>query len=248
MADPYNPYTQYSTPAPGGVGYYPPEDQAHQPAYPYQQDAYANHGTAEPQPGAGHTYDAQMQPSQYHLAPDVYQNNAPERSHTPSGQPDYLGPVAAYGNQSAQDGKVPSNLEYYNPDSQPRYSPVPSTHPPSVHVSEAPDPRYEDDRRSIGENGDAETDRGLGSSLAGGAAGYYFGHKKDHGLLGAIGGAIAANFIEGKIKNRHDDDSSITMGITITTTIIMDTIVGAQVVILEVILDTAMKMTIDSVR
>lgn len=112
MADPNNAYTQYPTPIPGGVSYYPPEEQVHQPVYQHQQEGYENHGTAEPQLGTGYTYDPQMQPNPYHLAPDTYQNNAPERSYTPSGRPDHMGPVAGYGNPPAQEGKVPENMGY----------------------------------------------------------------------------------------------------------------------------------------
>lgn len=52
----------------------------------------------------------------------------------------------------------------------------------------------------------AEGERGLGSSLIGGAAGYYLGHKKNHGLLGAVGGAILGNIIGDKIKeHKHHE-------------------------------------------
>ena len=113
MADPYNPYTTYSTPTPGGVGYYPPEEQPHfqqQPGYQYQQP----YNTAEPQPDQNYGYVPQPNPSSspYHLAPEPYQG-APERSYTPVGQPDHLGPVATAGMPPhATEGKVPENLGY----------------------------------------------------------------------------------------------------------------------------------------
>lgn len=55
------------------------------------------------------------------------------------------------------------------------------------------------------EDADSQSERGAGSSLAGGAAGYYFGHKKNHGLLGALGGAIIGNLLEHKLEDggRH---------------------------------------------
>lgn len=113
MADPYNPYTQYSTPTPGGVSYYPPEEQQYyQQPNPYQaapQPAYG-YGTAEPPPEQNYTYAPQ--PSPYHLAPDPYQGYAPDRSYTPVGQPDYQGPVAPAGISTGQDQKVPENLGY----------------------------------------------------------------------------------------------------------------------------------------
>lgn len=93
-----------------------------------------------------------------------------------------------------------------HPEQQPRYTPSPGTNP-AVHVSEAPVyPQYDKDGRPM-ESEEGETDRGFGSTIAGGAAGYYLGHKKDHGLLGALGGAIAANFIESKVKDRRESSS-----------------------------------------
>ncbi|KAJ5658442.1 uncharacterized protein N7484_002091 [Penicillium longicatenatum] len=209
MADPYNPYTSYSTPAPGGVGYYPPDEHNQQPAYPHQQP-YDNYSNTDVQQPPNYNYNAQ--PSPYHLAPDAYQNGAQERSYTPTGQPDHLGPVSMTGMPPPQPQgvKSPENSGYYDghPEQQPRYTPSPGPNPPAVHVSEAPEyAKYDEEGRPM-ESADGETDRGLGSSLAGGAAGYYFGHKKDHGLLGAIGGAIVANFLEDKVKDHRESSSS----------------------------------------
>lgn len=111
MADPYHPYTSYSTPTPSGVGYYPPEDQHYQHQqlpYSYQQQ----YGSAEPAPDPNYTYPSQ--PSPYHLAPGppVYQGAALERSYTPVGQPDYLGPVKTAGMPPSPGGKIPENLGY----------------------------------------------------------------------------------------------------------------------------------------
>ncbi|KAL4934708.1 uncharacterized protein BDV17DRAFT_13154 [Aspergillus undulatus] len=62
------------------------------------------------------------------------------------------------------------------------------------------------------ETGEGESERGLGGALAGGAAGYYLGHKKSHGLLGTIGGAVLGHFLEKTVDemrdNRHDGHSS----------------------------------------
>ncbi|KAJ5806511.1 uncharacterized protein N7503_004113 [Penicillium pulvis] len=198
MADPYNPYTSYSTPAPGGVGYYPPDEQNQRPEYSHQQ-SYDNYGNTEGQQPPNYNYNAQASP--YHLAPDAYQNGAQERSYTPTGQPDHQGPVSHGGN-------APANAGYYDghPEQQPRYTPS-SGPSPAVHVSGAPEyPQYDEEGRPIESEG-GETDRGLGSTIAGGAAGYYFGHKKEHGLLGALGGAIAANFIENKVKDHRESSS-----------------------------------------
>lgn len=112
MADPYNPYIQYSTPTPGGVSYYPPEEQQtyqqHQ-SHPPPQPVYG-YNTGEAQPEQNYTYAPQSSP--YHLAPEPYQGYAPDRSYTPVGQPDYLGPVAAAGTSTGQGQKIPENLGY----------------------------------------------------------------------------------------------------------------------------------------
>lgn len=103
MGDPYSQYTSYSTPTPGGVGYYPPEEQARQQQYPnqYQQQPY----------GADPNY-AYPPPSPYHLAPESYQGAPDNRSYTPMGQPDHLGPVSGTGMPPGSSGKVPENLGY----------------------------------------------------------------------------------------------------------------------------------------
>lgn len=114
MADPYNPYTSYPTPTPGGVSYYPPgpDEQSHQQgAYPYQQPQYNNveYGGVAP-PDQNYTYAPQS--SVYHLQPEGYQSNAPDRSYTPVGQPDHLGPVSAPGMPVQEGRKVPENAGY----------------------------------------------------------------------------------------------------------------------------------------
>ena len=93
-----------------------------------------------------------------------------------------------------------------HPTEQSRYSPAPSPHPPSVYVTDEERGQTYSDKTHIADKvAESEGERGLGSSLAGGAAGYYFGHKKEHGLLGAIGGAIIGNLLENKVKDhgRH---------------------------------------------
>ncbi|KAJ5987191.1 hypothetical protein N7451_011556 [Penicillium sp. IBT 35674x] len=204
MADPYNPYTSYSTPVPGGVGYYPPDEQNQRPEYPHQQ-SYDNYSNTEEQQPPNYNYNAQSSP--YHLAPDAYRDGAQERSYTPTGHPDHQGPVSMTGMSpsQAQGEHAAANAGYYDghPEQQPRYTPS----NPAVQVSEAPGyPQYDEEGRFIGSEG-GEADRGLGSTIAGGAAGYYLGHKKEHGLLGALGGAIAANFIENKVKDHRESSS-----------------------------------------
>ncbi|OJJ73771.1 hypothetical protein ASPBRDRAFT_515863 [Aspergillus brasiliensis CBS 101740] len=59
---------------------------------------------------------------------------------------------------------------------------------------------------TAGEPGEEEGERSLGGAVLGGATGYYLGHKKDHGLLGAVGGAILGNFVSNKMKKDDEDD------------------------------------------
>ncbi|RAK72985.1 uncharacterized protein BO72DRAFT_489388 [Aspergillus fijiensis CBS 313.89] len=56
------------------------------------------------------------------------------------------------------------------------------------------------------------SDRGLGGAILGGTTGFYLGHKKSHGLLGAVGGAILGSLMENKLKEargKEDHDGSI---------------------------------------
>jgi hypothetical protein len=101
MADPYNPYSFYSTPTPGGIGYYPPDDQSHHREYGY-----------EPQPHWSPDSNPGQVPHQSHnnLAPEPYGSTL-ERSYTPAGQPDYQGPVGPIGYHHSQT-KVPENASY----------------------------------------------------------------------------------------------------------------------------------------
>ncbi|KAJ5255775.1 hypothetical protein N7497_006739 [Penicillium chrysogenum] len=220
MADPYNAYNSHSTPTPSGVGYYPPEDQPQYPAYgqPYgNQEPYHypeseqyNPGPEPYQPSPNPNQAYAPQQSSYHLAPGPY-GSSMERSHTPTGQPDYLGPVTPTGYQHAQD-RIPENAGYYNdhPADQPRYTPSASPHSPAVYVSEPEDSQHTREQRSDTDTDtDRGMDRGLGGSLAGGMAGYYLGHKKEHGLLGAIGGALLGNFLEDKVKDHKGQDDDI---------------------------------------
>jgi hypothetical protein len=91
----------------------------------------------------------------------------------------------------------------YDPQQQPPYDP---NQPQSGHPTygNAADPNAPSDPNA------PEGERGLGSSLLGGAAGAYFGHKKGHGVLGAIGGAIAGNFLGEQVKEKkhHGGGSS----------------------------------------
>ncbi|KAJ5452401.1 hypothetical protein N7445_000584 [Penicillium cf. griseofulvum] len=213
MADPYNAYSSHSTPTPSGVGYYPPENQSQYPAYDHQkpyenQEPYHNPGPGRYNPGLEPYHPSQNpnqvyapQQSSYHLTPEP-SGSSTERIYMLTGQPGYVGPVTPNEYQHVQD-RIPGNAGYYNdhPADQPRYTPSESPHHPAVHVSEPEDSQRSgmgEQRSDIDTDTDRGLDRGLGGSLAGGMAGYYLGHKKEHGLLGAIGGALLGNFLEDK--------------------------------------------------
>ena len=88
-------------------------------------------------------------------------------------------------NEASQD---PNNLKNYN------YKSSDNQYPPQNWVA--------------GPN--ATQDRGLLSTVVGGAGGYYAGskisnnHSKLSGVLGAVGGALLANKLSDKFENRHD--------------------------------------------
>ncbi|KAJ5163778.1 uncharacterized protein N7500_005608 [Penicillium coprophilum] len=253
MADPYV-YSSHSTPTPSGVAYYPPEDQSRYPAYGHQQP-YGNQEYHNPGPDqynhVPESYQAIQSPNQtyapqqssYHLVPEPY--GSTERSHTPTGQPDYLGPVNPTGNEHAQD-RIPENAGYYNnhPAGQPGYTPSESPHRPAVYESEPDDSRHSgmaEQRSDTDTDTDRGMDRGLGGSLAGGVAGYYLGHKKEHGLLGAIGGALLGNFLEDKVKDsKNDDDSDNEHGHVVIAGTLM---VGTLIVLIIATRGTAMRRT-----
>lgn len=107
MADPYNPYGSYSTPTPGGASYYPSDDHSQNPAYGDQQQRYGTQGSYQPMPDP-QAYVPQQ--SQSHLTPEPF-GFTQERSYTPTGQPDYQGPVIPAGYQHEQS-KAPENASY----------------------------------------------------------------------------------------------------------------------------------------
>ncbi|KAL4964565.1 PQ-loop repeat-containing protein [Aspergillus stella-maris] len=114
----------------------------------------------------------------------------------------------------------PSNHEqaYQHAHSQPRYdeSQALTLASRNGHDENRLGPYYEP-RAQRGSAADyyGEHDRGLGGALAGTAAGFYLGHKKSHGLLGALGGAVLGHILEknvDKIKDSHDGHNCIYSG------------------------------------
>lgn len=121
MADPYNPYSSYSTPTPGGVGYYPPDGQPQYPTYSHQhpygtaetygnKDSYHNSVPESYQTITDPNHVYAPQPGLYSLTPEPY-GSALEKSYTPTGQPDYQGPATPTGYENIQ-ARVPENAGY----------------------------------------------------------------------------------------------------------------------------------------
>ncbi|KAL2828460.1 hypothetical protein BDW59DRAFT_49716 [Aspergillus cavernicola] len=210
MSDLYYTQQQSYSPNPGrdAAFYAPPESQYQYPVPdhparvetqpPHQEQGYYV-------PGQPH-YDAYSNQSQgYTQAPEVYRPQTAEK------QNGYLGPSSAvvtadsYQHDNSRlsphyepRGHLGSNADYYDASSLHERS-RPSSPRPSSHENRA----REDEMDKGGEG-----ERGIGGALVGGATGYYLGHKKRHGLLGALGGALLGNFLENKMEKKDDRHSS----------------------------------------
>ncbi|KAL5342311.1 hypothetical protein BJX70DRAFT_316737 [Aspergillus crustosus] len=166
----------YDTQRPRGQG----QQYAHsEPRY----DTYTNHGRDYDQSPA--VYHPQITETQYeYLSPSTAIAGVDHHDHDEN----RLGP------HYEPRGRHGSNAEYYrSADSHER-----SQYPYSRTSS-----RHENHERDETDTGGGE--RGLAGALVGGATGYYLGHKKSHGLLGAVGGALLGNFLENKVEERRDD-------------------------------------------
>ncbi|KAI9716253.1 MAG: hypothetical protein M1812_005478 [Candelaria pacifica] len=204
MSDPYNQYPpNYGSPAPS-QGHYPQQG----PGYDQQQQQPGgNYGYPPQQPGYG--YGAPTPDQQGGYPPP-----APSYGEAPYGQPNAgYGPPAQGGFQHGQQATQYGAYDQGNPQSQVGY---PAGHeanrdygPPSQPMSgqfpqqgaynQAPypgDPNNPNPQAYPVDPNAPEGERGLGGSLAGGAAGYFLGRKKNHGFLGAVGGALAGNFAQ----------------------------------------------------
>ncbi|KAL2005477.1 hypothetical protein VTN00DRAFT_2688 [Thermoascus crustaceus] len=194
MSDPYNSYPHHYAP-PAGPGY-PPSGQYYDPSYQAQPQPYGAYPQQPPTHDSNHAYQQPYQP------PVPYQSPP---------QHGYGG-----GQFGAYDASNPQgNMGYYGqPPADTRgYSPSPNPHQQYPHDPNNPHHQpqgpYGEGAAPADPNA-AEGERGLGSSLLGAAAGGYLGHKKNHGFLGAVGGAILGNVIGDKIKDRkhHGHHSS----------------------------------------
>lgn len=199
MSGPYDQYNQYGSPAPGGQGYGAPQGGYQDPSQQY--------GGYQQQPYGQQPYGQQQQGGY----------GAPELGFGPPARADSFGPPAAGGFQHGQEGGQFGAYDASNPQGHAGYygqtqdtrgydpnQPQQQTNNQQGHPTygNPADPNAPYDPNA------PEGERGLGSSLLGGAAGAYFGHKKGHGVLGALGGAIAGNFLGDKIKDKKHSNSS----------------------------------------
>ncbi|KAF7594705.1 hypothetical protein BBP40_008598 [Aspergillus hancockii] len=167
MSDPFTQNLHPTPPAPGtGANFYAPPDSLYQNP-PYDYESQLPYGQ-QFSPNQNYQYGSQHDLTQ---APRSY----PPQTSVP--QQDYLIPSSAEGFQQGRS-RHGSSAEYYNvnPNEQDQY-------PPSSHQS------YPSDTTQVAStsSNDEGTDRNLGGALIGGASGYFLGHQRDHGFLGAMG-------------------------------------------------------------
>ncbi|CAF9931072.1 MAG: hypothetical protein GOMPHAMPRED_005810 [Gomphillus americanus] len=199
MSDPYNQYPPQGhyghSPAPSG-GYGAPS---------YQQQGGYNQGYPQQQQGYGSGYGSPA-PSEF---------GPPQRR-------DSYGPPASGGFQHGYEGGQFGSYEASNPQGHAGYyGQQHNTQQQHYDSSQQQVQHYQGNQQNYdaqsqeqyrdpngppgsdfnpgGPEG-AEGERGLGSALAGGTAGYFLGRKKNHGFLGAVGGAIVGNIVGNKLK------------------------------------------------
>ncbi|GLA92736.1 hypothetical protein AtubIFM57143_009091 [Aspergillus tubingensis] len=214
MTDPYPQHQQqpYPPPVPNSeTPYYFPPDGVYQHAgYDYEpQQFYNQHALPNQDPAYSSQYDVSQIPRSY---PTQWNPQAASSSNTnlnnvnnesnatvPQYDPDRLAP-----------GYEPpvrrgSNAEYYAQSAADMQAPPPA---PSAPETEQHSRAYDNDPTTAGAAAgeEEEGERSLGGAVLGGATGYYLGHKKDHGLLGAVGGAILGNFVSNKMKKSDSDE------------------------------------------
>ncbi|KAL5049777.1 hypothetical protein BDW71DRAFT_204471 [Aspergillus fruticulosus] len=197
MSDHYYPPHQSYTPPQDNAFHPPPEDQDQ-----YQGSA---HGY-EPYPA----YNPQLEGYQTAYSQQEYAPSTQGQNYTPT-------PTIYHAASEPQNGYLSPALTMAGADTythghentrlSPHYEPR-----PRGSNAEYYDPNlHEGDQHSIAKDSSSSVkreedeidadggERGIGGALVGGATGYYLGHKKSHGLLGAVGGALLGNFLENKI-------------------------------------------------
>ncbi|PWY81368.1 hypothetical protein BO83DRAFT_375568 [Aspergillus eucalypticola CBS 122712] len=216
MTDPYPHHQQqpYPSSVPNSeTPYYSPPDGVYQHAgYDYEpQQFYNQHALPNQDPAYSSQYDVSQIPRSYPTqwnpqaaSSNTNLNNVNNESNAtvPQYDPDRLAP-----------GYEPlvrrgSNAEYYAQSAAEMQAPPPAPPAPETQQQSR---AYDNDPTTAGGGAAAgkeeeEGERSLGGAVLGGATGYYLGHKKDHGLLGAVGGAILGNFVSNKMKKSDSDE------------------------------------------
>ncbi|KAK6819629.1 glutamine rich nitrogen starvation-induced [Apiospora arundinis] len=170
--------------------------------------------------GSGGAYPPQNQYSpqpQYGHSPSPY---PPQQQYTPQQSSTHLSPYPSHP-QYARPSSAHSDVGFPSSGGPPppRYEQqgghlAPYNAPPRPHSAEPYAGGHYDEKRGTAGPGEAGEDgeRGLGASLIGGGAGSFLGHKLGKGklgtFLGGAAGAVAANVIESKFKNRRNSHSS----------------------------------------
>ncbi|KAL1980441.1 hypothetical protein VTN96DRAFT_4167 [Rasamsonia emersonii] len=210
MSDPY-----YQHSCPPQPGYPPSGGQYHDPAQAQQPPyGYASQPPQDPNTGYQH-------PQGSYQPPVPYQGGGATEGFGPPRRQDSFGPPTVGGFQHGYEGGQFGAYNASNPQGHPGYyggpppdtrgySPSPSPHPQPPQYDPNNPQHQQPPPPPAGESAPAdpnapEGERGLGSSLLGGAAGYYIGHKHNHGLLGAVGGALLGNFIGDKLEKKHHE-------------------------------------------
>ncbi|KAL4766336.1 uncharacterized protein BDW70DRAFT_125806 [Aspergillus foveolatus] len=206
MSDPYYPAHQTYT---------APQDNAFQPPLENQDQYQGSLYGYEPQ----QTHNPQLEGYQNAYSQQQYTPSALGQEYTPiqttyhpvsEPQNGYLTPAPTMAGADAythgydntrlsphyESRPRGSNAEYYDPNLQ-----EDTQYSAANEVSSSA--KREDDEVDAGGG-----ERGIGGALVGGVTGYYLGHKKSHGLLGAVGGALLGNFLENKIGERNEDGDS----------------------------------------
>ena len=106
----------------------------------------------------------------------------------------------AYGNPSDVSQQYPQHGAYGQQQHDPNQ-------PPLQQGYQDPNAPQYDPNAPVDPNA-PEGERGLMGALAGGAGGYFLGHKANHGILGMLGGAFAGSKAEDKFKEHHHHEGS----------------------------------------
>ncbi|KAL4873664.1 hypothetical protein BDV12DRAFT_159374 [Aspergillus spectabilis] len=206
MSDQYNTQQQaYPSNAGDGPAYYTPSDHQHQ-SHAYGYETHPSHPGQEYQYAHGDPrYNAYSNNNQsYGQSPTVYHPQITETQY------DYLSPSSAItgaDNYGHDENRLSPHYEPRGHGSNAEYYEASSLHERS-RSSHRRSSSHDNRERDETDTDVGEGERGLAGALVGGTTGYYLGHKKSHGLLGAVGGALLGNFLENKIEEQKDDGHS----------------------------------------